>query len=674
MKKVYQPIKFKAIDLKTGEFEVKNWNAFTDASAYDCEYTIFSAERELLREKFDLNLKPYESLRMNIQRLRIYGHPGEEFFVRFSVKLKEKQPFMPAGTEIAYDEFKLDWPSAPMEPLVSEKAVQFNAANLTVFNDDITVTFDKPTGQIVSCLFKGTELLKGALKDNFWRVPTLNDEVDGWALPRWKKAGLQHLTAKNAGMHFERLDDNRVSVNAAIEYFDDMGQLQFVVNKLYLIDGEGNISITNRVQPMETVTSLPKVGMQFRIPADVGPNNMCYFGKDTENYPDRNASGKMGYYQLKAPRMFEQHVVPQDNGNHSDTRWLALMSYKNDVGLFVKMQEPFNFSVFDYSDDNLTAARRINQLNPADFITVNIDYKVAPIGTATCGPGVDEKYVLKNQVYEYTVLLRAFDSRTQDPIELTRLQLPDADSIMLPMPEIKATMAGKEDFRMYNRPLTITLTCSDPEAAIRYTTDGSEPTENSSLYKSSFVILKTCTIKAKAFKKGSMPSFVALRQFKRLNIKNTTFVNPPAERYSKEANVALMDGKKGVPGDYYNDWLGFEGVDMEATVELAVPTDINTVKVGICHQPNDWVVWPKSVWVSFSKNGNEFTEWQMAELPVFDRPDKMQGFGRIEARALVNAKQAKFVRVKVENQGLLPEWHPYAGEKSWIMVDEVTIE
>jgi hypothetical protein len=52
----------------------------------------------------------------------------------------------------------------------------------------------------------------------------------------------------------------------------------------------------------------------------------------------------------------------------------------------------------------------------------------------------------------------------------------------------------------------------------------------------------------------------------------------------------------------------------------------------------------------------------------------MEGFGRVEARALVDVKKAKFVRVKVENQGVLPVWHPYAGQKAWIMVDEVTIE
>ena len=677
VKKVYQPIKFKAIDLKAGEFEVKNWNAFTDASAYDCDYTVFSAERELLKEKFDLNLKPYESQRMNIERLRIFGHPGEEFFVRFSVKTKEDQPFMPAGTEVAYDEFKLNWPSAEKEPLPEASQVLMKIVlsgddkGCHYYGDSFDITFDMETGEMISYRYGNQELLDGNLKQNFWRAPTLNDEVDGLALPRWKKSGLQHLTAKHTSWHSDKLDDGSYYINTTTELHDTYDVLQIVVNAFYRIDSNGNISITNRVEPMETVTSFPKIGMQFRMPLDY--HDLTYFGKDTENYPDRNASGKMGMYKVNALDLFEQHVVPQDNGNHSDTRWLALTSDKSNVGLFMTMQEPFNFSIYNYDDDNLTAARRINQLDPADFLSVNVDYKVAPIGTATCGPGVDEKYVLGNQVYEYTVLLRAYD-KTQDPIELSRFQVPDANAMMVPMPEIKATMAGKEDFRMFNRPLTITMTCAEPDAEIHYTTDGSEPTMQSSLYSKSFVILKTTTIKAKAFKKGKASSFVALRQFNRLNIKSTTFVNPPVERYGKDADIALMDGKKGMPGDYYSDWLGFEGNDMDATIELAVPTDIVMVKVGLCHEPNSWVMWPKSVFVSFSKDGKEFTDWQLAELPVFDSPAPMHGFGRIEARARVNERQAKFVRVKVENYGVLPEWHPYAGQKAWIMVDEVTIE
>ena len=673
VKKVYQPIKFKAIDLTWGKFEAKNWLSFTNASAFDCEFEIFSAEKILQKGKIDLDIEPFGTQEVNIERLRIYGNPGEEFFIRFSVKTKEDQPLMSAGTEVAYDEFKLNWPSAPLEPMVSEKAVQFDAANLTVFNDDFSVAFEKTTGQIVSYLVKGEELLIGNLKDNFWRAPTLNDEVDGWALPRWKKAGLQHLTAKNAGLHFERLGDTLVSVNSVVEYYDGLGQLQIVVNKLYLIDGEGNITIINRVEPMETVTSLPKVGMQFRWPVDIVFKDLRYFGKDAENYPDRNAAGKMGYYNVASIDLFELHVVPQDNGNYSDTRWLALDSEKGDIGLFVTMPEPFNFSIYNYTDDNLTAARRINQLESEDFYTVNIDYKQAPIGTATCGPGVDEKYVLKNQVYEYTVLLRAFD-KSHDPIELSRFQVPDVKNMMMPTPEIKVENKGNEDFRIFNEPLTITLGSAEQKAEIRFTLDGSEPNEKSTLYKKPFVIEKSCTLKVKAFMKGKVASFTTVRCFDYHPIKTTTFVTPPVERYGKNADIALMDGKKGTAGDYYNDWLGFNGNDMEATIELSKPLDFSVVKVGVCHEPNDWVMWPKAVWVSFSSDGTSFSEWKLAELPVFDRPDPMAGQGHIEARARVSAKKVKFVRVKVENWGVLPDWHPYKGEKAWIMVDEVSVE
>ena len=226
VKKVYQPIKFTAKDLTWGKFEAKNWLSFTNASAFYCDYEIFSAEKSLMKDKIDLDIEPFDTQEINIERLRIYGNPGEEFFIRFSVKTKKDQPFMPAGTEIAYDEFKLEWPSAPLEPLVKEKPVQFNSGSASVYNDDFSVVFDKETGGISSFVFKGEELLKGEIHDNFWRAPTLNDEVDSWALPRWKKAGLQHLTAKLGGLYFERLDDNTVSVNAAVEYYDGAGQLQ----------------------------------------------------------------------------------------------------------------------------------------------------------------------------------------------------------------------------------------------------------------------------------------------------------------------------------------------------------------------------------------------------------------------------------------------------------------
>ena len=102
--------------------------------------------------------------------------------------------------------------------------------------------------------------------------------------------------------------------------------------------------------------------------------------------------------------------------------------------------------------------------------------------------------------------------------------------------------------------------------------------------------------------------------------------------------------------------------------------NFNIIKIGFCHEPNDWVMWPKNILVSFSQDGVNYTEWQHASLPVYDGMDKMAGKGRVEARAKVKAEKVKFIRVKAENYGTLPEWHPSAGEKAWIMVDEVEVE
>ena len=61
----------------------------------------------------------------------------------------------------------------------------------------------------------------------------------------------------------------------------------------------------------------------------------------------------------------------------------------------------------------------------------------------------------------------------------------------------------------YYEPQTVTITCTDADAVIRYTTDGSAPTENSTVYNAPFTISTTTTITAKAWKDGMIPSGTA---------------------------------------------------------------------------------------------------------------------------------------------------------------------
>lgn len=66
---------------------------------------------------------------------------------------------------------------------------------------------------------------------------------------------------------------------------------------------------------------------------------------------------------------------------------------------------------------------------------------------------------------------------------------------------------------LYDTPLTLTLGSETAGATIRYTTDGSEPTENSQSYNGSIFIGATQVIRAKAFKAGANSSEVITNSY-----------------------------------------------------------------------------------------------------------------------------------------------------------------
>lgn len=671
VKKCYQNIDVIPVDIEKGVFKIVNNFNFTNLNELDCSYRIHSDEKEIVIKKIDLNCKPSESVQITIDDVLCEGKPdsNEEFFVDFSFKLKESKGMLPEGFEIAYDQIKLLVESTDAEAVKNAPTLECHVkmnknkpSTITFSNESFSFDIDLENGAVpASFVYEGEELLSGNITPNFWRAPTLNDDVDGNGRRRWELAGLDNLTVGNAiSFHIDKIDSGHAYATIELEYFNKNNDLVLKTKQLYQIDGWGNVVVTMNVQPTDNVVTFPKIGTQFHMPLTF--NKVKYFGKDTENYPDRNASGRFGIYEKNAVDFFEMHEEPQESGNRSDVRWFAVTN-ENGHGLFVDGEENINFSIYQYSDKALTKAERINQIEKNDSWTVNIDYRQAPLGTATCGPDALDKYLIKNGVYEYTFRLRPFNLSNENVNELYR------QNVFSMKKHVKTPVISSE-FEEFNKPMKVTISVDDPDAKVYYTVDGSEPTEKSKLYKQPFTIDETTTVKAKAFMKNAIPSFTIEKNFKRILIANTVYKTEPHKNYSSNKETALMDNKIGVVGNWSEHWIGFSGDDMDATIELSKPTDIYMVFVGYAIHPDAWVLSPKAIWISTSTDGINFSKPVRAEFPMFSGENGL----RAEARAKIDAYEVKYINVKAENFGVLPEKHAYAGEKAWIMIDEVRIQ
>lgn len=407
VKKCYQSIKVIPGDVENGLFTIENHYQFTNLNELQCTYGIFSNESKMVVSNLDLECAPGESKEIKIPIAKIKGKPNQEFFINFSFKLKQNKGFLKEGYEVAYEQFPLNFQSTQPKAITNIPKLNVKDTNgaIILSNNDFSFKIDKKEGVPISFVYKGEELLEGAMRPNFWRAPTLNDDADWNGKRVWIEAGLDKLVTKKNKLEVNRIDASKVSVSVDLEFLNDKGDVVLTTNQKYEVDGFGNVVVTMKVTPSQKVVTLPKIGTQLLMPSQY--NKVKYFGKDTENYPDRNASGRVGVYEKNAADFFEMHEEPQESGNRSDVRWFAITNNVGD-GLFVSGKENLNFSVYNYSDKDLTKAERINQILPSGCWTVNIDGKQAPLGTATCGPGALDKYLIKNDVFEYTFRLRPF--------------------------------------------------------------------------------------------------------------------------------------------------------------------------------------------------------------------------------------------------------------------------
>ena len=196
--------------------------------------------------------------------------------------------------------------------------------------------------------------------------------------------------------------------------------------------------------------------------------------------------------------------------------------------------------------------------------------------------------------------------------------------------------------------------------------------EETVLYDSTFIISESAKIGTWAIKNDvSYGDSLQMEFFKHKGLgAKISDLNTYSKTYNGGGNNAIVDGLRGGLNFRDGHWQGYFGTDFEATITFDSIQRIDSVISSFYQYNLSWIFMPKQILVYTSVDGDNY--YKRAKLSP--QISAMQE-GRFFKEFVMSFPEieAKYVKIKAVNYGVCPDWHPAAGSKSWLFVDEVRI-
>lgn len=225
---------------------------------------------------------------------------------------------------------------------------------------------------------------------------------------------------------------------------------------------------------------------------------------------------------------------------------------------------------------------------------------------------------------------------------------------------------------------TVRLRCETPQAAIRYTLDGSIPTASSPLYDAErgIPLEGDASLCAVAFRRGRLPSdpFVAHyvetpmaalpEGYPRIELRD------PTSTYGAPDGSELIDGRWGAIEFSEGGWSGFAGraCDLDAVIDMGRSLTLSELMVGYLVNTDVWIFPPGRIRLWAGDDPERLTPLEVGYDPL--RLDA--GQKRLYRPTLgFDARSARYWRIRIENYGPIPSWHGGAGSIPYLFVDEI---
>ena len=414
-KKLTQPLSVNAIALNEGKFSIENKQYFTDLSW-------LTGNWELMRDGVridsgvlqELNIAPQETINIDIPiNCGLMLLPGE-YHLNFHFVAQADESWCKAGHEVAWEQFVLA--HVPVDEELSQSASSLENEVTCRSEDAETIISCGKFSLIIAddCFetrleYDGRVIISKGPELQVWRACTDNDGIRNWTgqeekpMGQWVEAGLDKLKVIKASCNIVENDN---CISAVIEKVrvgtDD--ELGIKHTQTLMVFPDGRLEVDNEVVADGRLPSLPRIGVTMKTVS--GFEDLEWFGRGPhENYIDRLAGAPVGRYRGTVTEQYVPYILPQENGNKTEVRWLELK--KNNQMIKISAESLFEFSTLHFTADDLFSAYHTNELKPLAETIINIDHIQRGVGTGSCGAQTLDKYSILSDKYNFKYCIMA---------------------------------------------------------------------------------------------------------------------------------------------------------------------------------------------------------------------------------------------------------------------------
>ncbi|WP_342774601.1 glycoside hydrolase family 2 TIM barrel-domain containing protein [Paenibacillus piri] len=405
LKKIIAPIRIEADCLEEGSMTITNLYDFVDLSHVSINWKV-EKDGQIVEqgEIANIDTAPHASQTVTLP-YRLPAASSGRYLLTVSCRLRRDTLWAEAGHELAFEQFKLPVAEAglPHNRATGTSSIQVEreGAQVRVIGFDFEHAFDLSTGTFTGISKQGVPMLQAPAAFGIWRAPTDNDRN---IKHKWMEEGYDRAVP-----HVYRADITE-QTEQAIEFTVDFSLGGYIKRPIlhgqsvWRVDGTGEIAMRVQARVREELVFLPRFGLQLTMPW--GTEEVEYFGLGPhESYIDKRHSTKRGKYIMTVDEMFENYIMPQENGSRYETEW-AVVSNEQGMGLKFTAPEAFSFNAAHYTPEDLTAATHAHQLVKRRETIVHLDYKMSGVGSNSCGPELLAPYRLDEKEFEFRLTIK----------------------------------------------------------------------------------------------------------------------------------------------------------------------------------------------------------------------------------------------------------------------------